>query len=132
MATVTPINPWSWQDKFGYSQAVDVRESTRVLYCSGQTSVDSNGNPMHRNNMTEQLAQALDNLEAVLSKAGLGLENVVRLNYYTTDVDALLAAMAALAERMAGIQPPSTSTLLGVQRLFHPDLMIEIEATATA
>jgi enamine deaminase RidA (YjgF/YER057c/UK114 family) len=130
MATITPSNPWSWQDQFGYSQAIEVRNSSRVLYCSGQTSVDDDGKPMHLDDMTKQLARALDNLEAVLGQAGLGLEDVVRLNYYATDVDALLAALAALGGRLAKLQPPSASTLLGVQRLFHPDLMVELEATA--
>jgi enamine deaminase RidA (YjgF/YER057c/UK114 family) len=57
---------------------------------------------------------------------------VVRLNYYTTDVDALMAAFGVLGERMAQVKQPPAATLLGVQRLFHPDIMVELEATAVA
>ena len=41
--------------------------------------------------MAAQWNKALDNLETVLKQAGMDLSNVVRLNYYTTDVDAFMA-----------------------------------------
>jgi enamine deaminase RidA (YjgF/YER057c/UK114 family) len=127
-----PINPWTWQDQYGFSQAVEVTGTTRVLYCAGQTSVDAEGSPLHPRQMGPQLAQAFDNLEVVLAKAGMSLRNVVRLNYYVTDVPAYLAASAPVADRLAkaGCQPPGT--LLGVAALFHPDIVVEIEATAVA
>jgi enamine deaminase RidA (YjgF/YER057c/UK114 family) len=127
-----PINPWSWQDQFGFSQALQVTGAARVVYCAGQTSVDSEGRPLHARQMDAQLAKAFDNLEVVLQKAGMTLRNVVRLNYYVTDVPAYLAASASVAERLAkaGCQPPGT--LLGVAALFHPDIVVEIEATAVA
>jgi len=127
-----PINPWSWQDSFGFSQGLQVSGATRVLYCAGQTSVDAEGRPLHARQMEAQLAKAFDNLETVLAKAGMTLRNVVRLNYYVTDVSAYLAVAGSVAERLAkaGCQPPGT--LLGVAALFHPDIVVEIEATAAA
>ena len=84
----TDINPWTWPDAFGFSQAIEVRGAQRVLYCAGQTSVDAEANPLHAGDMAAQIQQALDNLEAVLAQAGLQLVHVVRLNYYTTDMAA--------------------------------------------
>ena len=132
MAETKPVNPWTWQDQFGFSQAIEVQGGQRVLYCSGQTSVDASGTPMHGRDIAKQVNQALDNLEAVLKQAGLSLANVVRLNYYTTDMSAFLKAGPVFGPRlaMAGCKP--SSTLLAVAGLFHPDLMIEIEATAVA
>jgi 2-iminobutanoate/2-iminopropanoate deaminase len=127
-----PINPWTWQDKYGFSQGIEVLDPSRMLFCAGQTSVDTEGNPLHAGNMTAQLTQALDNLETVLARAGLTLKNVVRLNYYTTDVPAYLQASAAVAERLAKAGCVASGTLLGVAALFHPDIMIELEATAVA
>jgi 2-iminobutanoate/2-iminopropanoate deaminase len=129
---VQPINPWTWQDKFGYSQGALVTNATRTLYCAGQTSVDTEGQPLHAGDMTAQLHQAFDNLEAVLRAAGLTLRNVVRLNYYVTNVGEFLAASGKLADRLAaaGCKPPGT--LLGVAALFHPAILVEIEATAIA
>jgi enamine deaminase RidA (YjgF/YER057c/UK114 family) len=127
------INPWKWQDAFGFSQAIEVPAGGRWLVCSGQTSVDADGNPMHAGDMAAQLRKAFDNLEAVLKAAGLTLADVVRLNYYTTDIAAYLQASGEVAQRLpAGGAPPPAGTLLGVAALFHPDILIEIEATAYA
>jgi len=124
------INPWTWQDRAGFSQAVEVRGCERVVYCAGQTSVDAEGNPMHAGDIIKQANQALDNLETVLKQAGLTLANVVRLNYYTSEMSAFFAAGPVLGSRLgkAGCRP--ASTLLAVAGLLHPDIMLEIEATA--
>jgi enamine deaminase RidA (YjgF/YER057c/UK114 family) len=126
------INPWSWQDQYGFSQAIEVRGSERVVYCAGQTSVDDEGAPLHPGDMAKQVHQALDNLEAVLADAGLTLGHLIRLNYYVTDMGAFMEAAESLGPRMgeAGCKP--ASTLLEVKGLFHPDLVVEIEATAAA
>ena len=130
MAQTKLVNPWKWQDNFGFSQAIDVRQAGRVLYCAGQTSVDAAGAPLHAGDMAAQLTQAFDNLETVLKAAGLTLGHVVRLNYYTRDVPAFLQAAGLYGARLraAGAQP--AGTLLGVASLFHPDILVEIEATA--
>jgi enamine deaminase RidA (YjgF/YER057c/UK114 family) len=127
---IKPINPWTWQDAFGFSQAFEVTAAGQVLFCSGQASVDANGNPLHAQDMQKQLSQAFDNLEVVLAHAGMTLENVVRLNFYTTDMAAFFKATPQVLERVGGTKPPGT--LLGVAALFHPDILIEIEATAVS
>jgi enamine deaminase RidA (YjgF/YER057c/UK114 family) len=124
------INPWTWQDQYGFVQGHEVARAERVLYCAGQTSVDETGAPLHEGDMGAQVDQALDNVEAVLREAGFTLADVVRLNYYVTDVDAFIEAGHAHAGRLeqAGCRP--ASTLLGVARLAFPSLLVEIEATA--
>jgi enamine deaminase RidA (YjgF/YER057c/UK114 family) len=128
----TAVNPWTWSVAFGFNQAELVEGAGKVLFCSGQTSVDADGGPQHPGDMAAQIALAVDNLEAVLAEAGMSLANVVRLNYYTTDVDEFLANMGVVGARTgaAGVAP--AGTLLGVARLAFPELMIEIEATAVA
>jgi enamine deaminase RidA (YjgF/YER057c/UK114 family) len=132
-AQTRAINPWTWQDAYGFSQAVETQGVKRLLVCSGQTSVDAKGEPVHRGDMVAQLSQAFDNLEAVLRAGGYGFGDVVRLNYYTTDVPAYLAAAAQVPSRFAATgRCPPAGTLLGIAALFHPDLLIEIEATVLA
>jgi enamine deaminase RidA (YjgF/YER057c/UK114 family) len=126
------VNPWTWQDNFGFSQAIEISGHTRVLRCAGQTSVNENGEPQHEGDMTAQIGLALDNLETVLKAAGMTLSNVVRLNIYTTDIDAFIANWLASAERLAKADCQPASTLLGVARLAGPQLLVEIEATAVA
>jgi enamine deaminase RidA (YjgF/YER057c/UK114 family) len=132
MVERTVVNPWTWSLNFGFNQGEVVEGGQRVLFCAGQTSVDGDGNPQHAGDMAAQVALAADNLEAVLRDAGMSLANVVRLNLYTTDVDAFIANAGSLGERTsaAGVAPPGT--LLGVARLAFPELMIELEATAVA
>lgn len=124
------VNPWTWQDAFGFVQANEVSGAKRSLVCSGQTSVDAAGAPLHAGDMAAQIDQALANLETVLGAAGFALSDVIRLNYYTTDVDGFVAAAATGGRRLAQAGCRPASTLLGVARLFHPDILVEIEATA--
>ena len=126
------INPWAWQEQFGFAQAIEIGDAKRTLLCSGQTSVDDEGNPVYPGDMVAQINKALDNLETVLREAGLGLSHVVRLNYYVTDVNAFLEAyesdtISRLSQ--AGCRP--AVTLLEIAQLFLPELLVEIEATAT-
>jgi enamine deaminase RidA (YjgF/YER057c/UK114 family) len=124
------INPWKWQDQYGFSQGIEVSNTSRVLYCAGQASVDDNGKPVHVGDMRKQIEQAFRNLDAVLKASGFSLANVVRLNYYTTDVEAFLAAGDVVGGRLAAAASQPSGTLLGVEKLAFPGLMIEIEATA--
>jgi len=84
----TTINPWTWNEAFGYSQATVVEGSHQVMYIAGQTAIDADGNVVHAGDMAGQVGQALDNLETVLGAGGLTLADVVRLDVYTTDLDA--------------------------------------------
>lgn len=124
------VNPWSWQDGFGFVQANAVTGAESTIYCSGQTSMDANGNPIHEGDMRAQLSQALDNLEVVLRQSACELSDVVRLNYYTTDVDAFFAAIDVLLARLNGAGCRPATTLVGVSRLALPPLLVELEATA--
>lgn len=124
------INPWSWQDGFGFAHAREVEGVQRILTLSGQCATDQNGAPQHKGDMVGQLALAVANLGAVLEDAGMGFANVQGIRIFTTDMDATLANWDALIApfKAAGHRP--ASTLVGVTRLFSPDLMVEIEATA--
>jgi len=125
------INPWSWQDQFGFVQGNHVSDASQVLYCSGQTSLDADGNPLHPGDMEAQLRLALDNLETILAEAGMGFKDVVRLNYYTTDTNAFIQSMPEALERLKNAECRPSSIMLGIDALFHPDILVEIEATAT-
>jgi enamine deaminase RidA (YjgF/YER057c/UK114 family) len=126
------LNPWTWQDRLGFVQAREVSGAERVLYCAGQSAVDADGKPVHEGDMRGQLMRSLDNVETVLAEAGLGLADVVRLNYYTTDIDAFFESYDAVTTRLEGAGARVSSTLLGVTRLAQPALLVEIEATAAA
>jgi enamine deaminase RidA (YjgF/YER057c/UK114 family) len=124
------VNPWSWQDAFHFSQAVEVPAASRVVFLAGQTSVDEDGHPLFPGDMAAQLQKAFENLELVLEHAGLSLANLVRLNYYVTDMAAYASARDIVAVRLGALAVKPSGCLLGVTCLAQPELMIEIEATA--
>lgn len=128
----TPVNPWAWSLNLGYNQAEIIEGASRQVICAGQTAVDAQGNPQHPGDMRGQIGLALDNLEAVLTKAGLGLGNIVRLTVYATDVDEALKNFDLMGMRFGPIRCAPPMTLVGVTRLAIPTLMFEIEATAAA
>lgn len=125
-----PVNPWNWSLNVGYNQAEIIEGSKRQLICAGQTSVDSDGSPQHLDDMRGQITLALENLEAVLNQADMGLKNIIRLNIYTTDVDEAMKHFDIFGAKFGPISTAPPMTLLGITRLAIPGLMFEIEATA--
>ena len=126
----TPINPVAWSIKLGFDQAELIEGHQRVLVCAGQDGVDAAGNPQHPGDMAAQLDLSLDNLEAVLGAADMTLANVVRLNVYTTDFDEFVKHWGKIADRFGNADGRFATTLLGVTRLFTPQLLVLLEATA--
>jgi enamine deaminase RidA (YjgF/YER057c/UK114 family) len=127
-----PINPQKWLEAFNVNQAIEVTGGQRVLYVSGQTSNDASGAPMHPGDLVAQFKLAWQNLVEVLAAAGMEPRNIVRLNFYTTDVPTFMTKAGELVPIFASAGCKPVSTLLGVASLFEPNAMIELEATAVA
>lgn len=66
-----------------YSQAV---MAGNTLYLSGQIALDPVTGAMHQEDIKTETKQVMKNIEAVLSKAGLGFNNVVKVTIYCTDL----------------------------------------------
>jgi enamine deaminase RidA (YjgF/YER057c/UK114 family) len=132
MTTRTAINPTSWSINLGFDQAQLIEGHQRLLVCSGQDAVDADGNTQHPGDMAAQLELALSNLEDVLAGADMTLSDVVRLNVYTTDFDELVTHWARLADRFGNADDRFVTSVLGVTRLFTPELLVMLEATAVA
>lgn len=126
----TPVDPWPWSLKVGYHRGEVLEGVRRQLICAGQTAVDAEGRPQHPGDMRAQIRLALDNLEAVLDAAGMGLADVTRLGVYATDVDEAMRHFDLLGARFGPLGAAPPMTLLGVSRLAVPGLLFEIEAAA--
>lgn len=124
------VNPVTWSLEMGFNQGELVTGQRRTLYVSGQTAMSAEGRPVRDGDIAGQLSLSVDNVEAVLAAAGMTLANVVRLNVYTTDVDALFPHYGILAGRLAAVGVSPTTTMLGVSRLAIPGQLVELEATA--
>jgi len=130
------INPWDWGLAFSMDQGEIVEGASRHLHCSGQVAVRPDADSemgisvVSPDDIRGQMECSLSNVDAVLEKAGMNRSNVTSLRFFTTDVDGFLANYDVYAQWIAkaGTRPPQS--LLGVQRLVMPELMVEIEATA--
>ncbi len=78
-----------------YSQAVRVGE---VVYLSGQIPLDPATMELVEGPMVEQIRRVFENLKAVAEAAGGGLEDVVRLTVYLTDLDHFALVNQVMAE----------------------------------
>ena len=101
----------------------------KLIYVAGQTSVDANGNLVGKGNIEAQTRQVLQNIQKCLEAAGATFDQVVKINVYSTDLDAHLGVIAKLRQEYFS-SGPVASTTVQVARLVHPDWLVEIEAIA--
>ena len=121
------INPWTWQEQYGFVHGVAVPSGARTVYVAGQAAVDDQGAPTHAGDIVAQVGASLDNIEAVLRGAGMTLANVVRLNFYARDVDELFKQFSRVNERFGDSR--YATTVLGVGQL-PARFLVMLEATA--
>lgn len=122
------IDPWKWGEQTNSAQAVEVKNITGTLYCSGQVAIDSNGVPSNAD-IRSQLIQTIQNLEQLISEAGYECKNIVRLNVYTTSSqDFFTTCMDIYVPFIQKYGIKQATTLLEVKGLFAT-LNVELEAT---
>lgn len=122
------VNPWSWQDRFGFSQAWRVDGAETVVFLAGQGPLSPEGELVGAGDFDAQVRQTFANLATVLEQAGASLESIVKLGVYLTDIATLREYGRIRAELMPG--PPPASTAVQVGALAIPGMMIEVEAIA--
>lgn len=67
-----------------YSQAI---VSGDFVFCSGQVGIDPKTNELVKTSVGEETRQCLENLRAVLNKAGSSIDRAVRATVYLTDLN---------------------------------------------
>ena len=99
-----------------------------LVVVSGQAAIDENGGVVGVGDFDAQAAQVFANLKLVLEAAGSGMDKIVKVNIYLTDMSHFPKIVALRAKYFK--QPWPADTIVGVTALALPELMIEIEATA--
>lgn len=107
-----------------YSQAVVYGG---LAYVSGQLGVDPRSNERRVGTVEEQTEQALRNVGEILRAAGSGLERVLKMTVYISDIG-LWPAVNAVYARVMGEHRPARA-VIPVKEL-HYGYQIEIEAVA--
>lgn len=131
--SIARINPPELGTPPGYSQIVEV-SAKRIIFISGQTALDHDGNLAGQGDFAAQVAQVFDNLSIALSAVGCTPANLVKLTVFLTDMGNLAAYRAARNRFFASVTPPAAPavTLVEVSKLYGPHFLIEIEAIAAA
>ena len=124
----TPVNPWTWQDRRGFTQAWRVEAPAAILFVSGQVPLDDDGDLVAPGDFDGQARRTFENLGLVLDEAGGTFGDIVKVTVYLTDMARLPDYGRIKAEYIRG-RPPA-STAVGVTALAVPGLMIEVEAIA--
>lgn len=122
------INPWTWQDLAGFSQAWRIEDARSIVFVSGQAPISADGQLVGEGNFETQVRQVFENLRTVLEQAGMDLEAIVKLTVYLTDMNRLREYTQLKSEFIRAQQPASTA--IGVSGLARPGMMIEVEAIA--
>ncbi len=111
-----------------YSQAWTVTGAT-LIYVAGQVSVDMDGNTVGVGDIALQTRTVLNNIKGILAGSGAGLQDVIKLNTYVTNMAEYLARTQEIRREYFPRDFPA-STLVEVKSLASPDFMVEIEAVA--
>lgn len=114
---------------------VAVATGTRQVHISGQTARAADGAPAAPGDLAGQVAAVLRNVHIALASAGAGFTDVVRLTFYVTDwrpekIEAFMGGVESVAQELGLPIPLPPSSLIGVDFLFEPDVLVEVEATA--
>jgi len=113
-----------------YSQVV-VATGRRMVFVSGQVSIDADGKLVAPGDVLGQARQVYANLRAALEGAGAKPADVVKLTTYvvgyTPELRPLLGEARSMVFNPAAVP---ASTLVGVQALAEPGYLIEVEAIA--
>ncbi len=114
-----------WERVVGYSRAVRVGN---LVYVSGTTASDEQGNVVAAGDVYAQTAYALAKIGRALNEAGADFKDVVRTRTFITDISRWEEFAKAHAEVFEDVRP--VSTLVQVSQLVDPAHLVEIEVDA--
>lgn len=114
---------------------VAIGTGTRQVHVAGQIARDAEANPIATGDLTGQVAQALRNTARGLAGAGASFSDVVRLRFFVTQwspekMDDFMAGIESVTEELGIPQPLPPVSLIGIDYLFEPDVLVEVEAFA--
>lgn len=113
---------------------VAVAEGSRIVLIAGQLAVDPSGTPTSTD-LAGQVHDSLRNVATAVRGAGGSVADIGRLTFFvvgwTPDMpDELYEGIARAQQSDDFSSPLPPLTVIGVQALWVPELLVEIEATA--
>lgn len=113
--------------QFRISQAIRVGD---LIFASGQAAIDETGALVGVGDFDAQVERSMANLKAVLEAGGSGLERIVKVTIFLTDMTNFPKVLDLRARWFS--EPYPADTIVEVTSLALPELEFEIEAIAAA
>ena len=123
-------NPKKLFDPKFFTHVVSVSDA-RLVFISGQVSYDSGGAVVGKGDIRAQSVRVFQALELCLRSSGAAWSDVVKMNGYMVGLNAeSLSIYREVRSRYLAADQLPASTLVGVERLAHEDLLLEVEVVA--
>jgi enamine deaminase RidA (YjgF/YER057c/UK114 family) len=114
-----------------FTHTVAVSGPSKTVYVSGQVSYDRDGFVIGKDDMRAQAEQVFKCLTHNLKAAGASWSDVIKLNGYMVKMNAdAVNLYREVRSRYLDAKRMPASTLIGVKRLVHDDLLLEVEVIA--
>ena len=129
--TLRSLTPPALHPPFArYAHGVAVPAGYRVVATSGQLAITPEG--VIPDGAEAQATLCFESCEVILAEAGMGKNDVVRINAFVTDRAHMAGYMAARDNWLAGVEHLPASTLVIVSGFTRAEFLVEIEITAAA
>jgi len=125
------INPSGLSKPTGYTHVVTATGG-RTVYISGQVALNERGEVVGEGDLGAQLRRVYENLKVALAAAGATFADLVKQTTYVVNFDPTRDRPVigeVRSQYLAAADPPA-STLVGVQSLANPALLVEVEVVA--
>lgn len=114
---------------------VSIATGTRHVHVAGQINRDDIATVVAPGDLAGQLAHALRNTSRGLAGAGATFLDVVRLRFFVAKwqpemMEPFMVGLHRVTEELGIPQPLPPLSVIGVDYLFEPDVMVEVEAYA--
>jgi enamine deaminase RidA (YjgF/YER057c/UK114 family) len=125
------LNPKELFDPRFFTHAIALSGPATLVHVSGQVSYDRGGAVVGKGDIRAQSEQVFESLTHALRAAGAGWKDVVKMNGYMVGMNPqALAIYREVRSRFLDPKQLPASTLVGVERLVHEDLLLEVEVIA--
>ncbi len=122
------VNPPGMKPLGMYTQ-VTIAQGGSIAFISGQVSVDAQGKVVGAGDIHAQAVQVFENLKLALGGIGATFDDVIKFTIYIVGFtqERRKAVMDVRSRYISAANPPA-ATMVGVDQLVEPELLLEIEA----
>lgn len=122
-------NPPGLAHPSGFSH-VAISTGRKTIMISGQVAYNADGQVVGADDLATQVAQVYSNIQTALAACGASFSDLVKTTLYVRDMTPeKIKVIRDVRARFLAAEPPA-STMVGIQALARPELMLEVDAVA--